>query len=83
MTKDEIVKTLIYKYGAVEVSRMYIRGIRNALSNIRNGIETNNFALSAKDVGLLNENLDMLERLFNTKEGREQITHDALTKEQK
>lgn len=83
MTKDEIVKTLIIKYGAVEVSRMYIRGIRNALSNIRNGIETNNFALSAKDVGLLNENLDMLERLFNTKEGREQITHASLTKGEK
>lgn len=83
MTKDEIVKTLIIKYGAVEVSRMYIRGIRSALSNVRNGIETDNFALSARDVGLLADNLDMLERIFNSEEGRKQITHDALTKEQK
>lgn len=73
MSKDEIIKTLLIKYGAIELSRNYIRGIRSALSNIRNGIETNNFALTSKDVGLLAENLANLELIFNVKEGREGI----------
>lgn len=73
MSKDEIIKTLLIKYGAIELSRNYIRGIRSTLSNIRNGIETNNFALTSKDVGLLAENLANLELIFNVKEGREGI----------
>lgn len=75
MERDDVLKTLISKYGTIEVSRNYIRGIRSALSNIRNGIETNNFALAAKDVGLLEDNLKKLENLYNIKEAREQIIH--------
>lgn len=64
MNKDEQVKTLVSKYGSIAVSRFYIRGIRNALSNIRNGVETNNIALMAKDVGLLADNLENLEMVY-------------------
>ena len=64
MDKKEQIETLIIKYGAIAVSRFYLRGARSALANIRNGIETNNFALAAKDVGLLNENLTALEFVF-------------------
>lgn len=74
MNKSEVIKTLVSKYGAIEVSRNYIRGIRSALSNIRNGIETNNPALMAKDVGLLAENLSNLELVYGIgKESLDQI----------
>lgn len=64
MNRDEQVKTLVAKYGSIAVSRFYIRGIRSALSNIRNGVETNNIALMAKDVGLLADNLANLESVY-------------------
>lgn len=74
MNRDEQVKTLVIKYGAIAVSRTYIRGIRAALANIRNGIETNNFALAAKDVGLLAEYLANLETVYGSgKDALEQI----------
>ena len=73
MNKQEVVKTLIIKYGALEVSRNYIRGIRSALSSIRSGIENNNPQLAAKDVGLLAEHLSNLELVFNDEEARKQI----------
>ena len=75
MNRDEQVKTLVIKYGAIETSRMYIRGIRGALANIRNGIETNNFALAAKDVGLLAEHLACLEKVYGVDEALKQIQH--------
>lgn len=76
MNKDEEVKTLLIKYGAIELSRNYIRGIRHALANIKNGIETNNFALSSRDVGLLEDQLSHLELVFASEEGRKQIQHN-------
>lgn len=75
MNRDEQVKTLVIKYGAIATSRMYIRGIRGALANIRNGIETNNFALAAKDVGLLAENLACLETVFGIEDALKQLQH--------
>lgn len=76
MDQKEQIETLMIKYGAIEVSRFFLRGARNALANIRNGIETNNFALAAKDVGLLNEKLSCLERIFNgNKDTLEQLQH--------
>lgn len=76
MTKDEEVKTLLIKYGAIDLSRNYIRGVRNALANIKNGIETNNFALASRDVSLLEHNLSKLELIFNSEEGRKQLQHN-------
>lgn len=76
MTKDEEVKTLLIKYGAIELSRNYIRGIRSALANIRMGIETNNFALASRDVGLLEDRLAHLELIFGSEEGRKQLEHN-------
>lgn len=75
MNKDDVLKTLVIKYGAIEVSRNYIRGIRSALANIRMGIETNNFALASRDVGLLDDNLKKLEGLYNIDEARAQLQH--------
>lgn len=75
MDKSEQVKTLVIKYGAIQVSRMYIRGIRSALANIRNGIETNNFALAAKDVGLLADQLERLETVYGTEDALKQLQH--------
>lgn len=80
MNRDDVLKTLVIKYGAIEVSRNYIRGIRSALANIRMGIETNNFALASRDVGLLDDNLKKLEGLYNIDEARAQLQH---TDEQK
>jgi hypothetical protein len=76
MNKDEEVKTLLIKYGAIELSRNYIRGIRSALANIKNGIETNNFALASRDVGLLESNLQHLELIFASEDGRKQLQHN-------
>lgn len=75
MNRDDVLKTLVIKYGAIEVSRNYIRGIRSALANIRIGIETNNFALASRDVGLLDDNLKKLEGLYNIDEARAQLQH--------
>lgn len=80
LNKDEINKTLLVKYGSLELSRYYIRGIRSALASIRNGIELNNFAVAAKDVGVLADNLASLELLLNTKEAKEQLVHLDNTK---
>ena len=76
MNKDEEVKTLLVKYGAIELSRNYIRGVRRALANIKNGIETNNFALASRDVGLLEDQLSHLELIFNSEDGRKQLQHN-------
>lgn len=76
MNKDEEVKTLLIKYGAIELSRNYIRGVRHALANIKNGIETSNFALSSRDVGLLEDNLSKLELIFASEDGRKQLQHN-------
>lgn len=76
MNKDEEVKTLLTKYGAIELSRNYIRGVRRALANIKNGIETNNFALASRDVGSLEDNLSKLELIFASEEGRKQLQHN-------
>lgn len=75
MNRDDVLKTLVIKYGAIEVSRNYIRGIRSALANIRMGIETNNFALASRDVGLLDDNLKKLEGLYNIDDARAQLQH--------
>lgn len=76
MNKDEEVKTLLIKYGAIELSRNYIRGVRHALANIKNGIETNNFALASRDVSLLEDNLSKLELIFASEDGRKQLQHN-------
>jgi hypothetical protein len=76
MTKDEEVKTLLIKYGAIELSRNYIRGVRNALANIKNGIATDNFALASRDVGSLEDNLSKLELIFASEDGRKQLQHN-------
>ena len=76
MNKDEEVKTLLIKYGAIDLSRNYIRGVRHALANIKNGIETNNFALASRDVSLLEDNLSKLELIFASEDGRKQIQHN-------
>lgn len=76
MTKDEEVKTLLIKYGAIDLSRNYIRGVRHALANIKNGIETNNFALASRDVSLLEDQLSKLELIFASEEGRKQLQHN-------
>lgn len=76
MNKDEEVKTLLIKYGAIELSRNYLRGVRRALANIKNGIETNNFALASRDVGLLEDQLSHLELIFNSEDGRKQLQHN-------
>lgn len=80
MEKREEVQTLMYKFGAIELSRSYIRGIRSALSNIRNGIELNNSMLAAKDVSLLAENLSKLEVLFGIEDAKKQIKNLEQTK---
>lgn len=76
MNKDEEVKTLLIKYGAIELSRNYIRGVRSALVNIKNGIATNNFALASRDVGLLEDQLAHLELIFASEDGRKQLQHN-------
>lgn len=76
MNKDEEVKTLLIKYGAIELSRNYIRGVRRSIANIKNGIETNNFALASRDVGLLEDQLSHLELIFNSEDGRKQLQHN-------
>lgn len=73
MDRRDQIKTEVIKYGAIEVSRYYIRRLRGALSNVRNGIESNNFALTAKDVGLLAEHLSALELVFGVEGALDQL----------
>ena len=73
MNREDIARTHVAKYGAIETARYHIRGVRAALSNIRNGIETNNFALASKDVGLLADHLASLEAMFNVEDARKQL----------
>lgn len=73
MDRRDQIKTEVIKYGAIEVSRYHIRRVRGALATIRNGIETNNFALTAKDVGLLEEHLSALELVFGVEGALDQL----------
>lgn len=80
MNKDEINKTLLVKYGALDLSRYYIGEIRNAVNMIKIGIESNNFALASKEVGALDDAVAMLGKLFNMEDARKQIKHLDNTK---
>lgn len=80
MNKDEINKTLLVKYGALDLSRYYIGEIRNAVNMIKIGIESNNFALASKEVGALDDAVTMLGKLFNMEDARKQIKHLDNTK---
>lgn len=75
MDKADLVKTAVVKHGAIDASRYYIRGARSALNSIKIGIESNNFALASRDVGLLQESIDALERIFGIEDALPQIQH--------
>lgn len=64
MTIREEVETLVYKFGAIDVSRTYIRGIRSALVAIKNGVAQNNLMLATKDIEALSDNLGRLEVVY-------------------
>lgn len=80
MNKDEINKTLLVKYGTLDLSRFYIGEMRSAVNMIKIGIESNNFALASKEVGALDDALTMLGKLFNMEDARKQIKHLDNTK---
>ena len=80
MNKDEINKTLLVKYSALELSRYYIGEMRSSMNMIKVGIESNNFALASKEVGALDDALTMLGKLFNMEDARKQIKHLDNTK---
>lgn len=80
MNKDEINKTLLAKYGTLDLSRFYIGEMRSAVNMIKIGIESNNFALASKEVGALDDALTMLGKLFNMEDARKQIKHLDNTK---
>lgn len=73
MNQNEIVKTLVVKYGALDAGRHYLREARRSMSAIKVGLAENNPMLMAKDIELLATHLDALSFMFGDKETKEQL----------
>lgn len=73
MNKNEIISTLVAKYGAIETLRFYLRGVHDAANSMKVGIADDNQMLAVKDLESLVDNLQYIELIINNKDYRPAI----------
>lgn len=73
MNKNEIVKTLVVKYGVVDTLRFYLRGVRDSANSMKMGVAEGNNMLAVKDLEALVDNLQYIEAIINDKDNRPAI----------
>lgn len=70
ITRQEILSTLVAKFGAVALARYYLSDALADLQSMEVGIAENNPMLAAKDLASLRENLTMLRTMLDNKDYR-------------
>lgn len=73
MNKNEIVKTLVVKYGVVDTLRFYLRGVHDSANSMKMGVAEGNNMLAVKDLEALVDNLQYIETIINDKDNRPAI----------
>lgn len=73
MNKNEIIKTLISKYGVIETLRFYLRGVHESATSIKIGMAENNQMLAAKNLELMLDNLQYVEMIIQDKDNRKAL----------
>lgn len=73
MNKNEIIKTLVTKYGVVETLRFYLRGVHDSASAMKVGVADNNPLLAVKNLESLIEGLQYMEIIISDKDNRPAI----------
>ena len=68
ITRNEILATLVSKFGGVETLRYYLNDALSDLQSMEIGIAENNQMLAAKHCESLKENLSMMRSLVEKKE---------------
>lgn len=70
ISRQEILATLVAKFGGVEVARYYLNDALSDLQTIDIGVGDNNPMMAAKAVSSLRETLENLRALLEKKEYR-------------
>lgn len=70
ITRQEILSTLVSKFGAVEVARYYLNDALSDIQSISIGISENNPMLAARHVESLYESLSTLKTMLDKKENK-------------
>ena len=68
ITKQEMIRTLVVKYGAVQTARYFLQDACSGLSDINNGVAENNIIRTAGSIESLNTNLSYLRILLAEKD---------------
>lgn len=76
ISQKEVLKALVYKFGAAEVLRYFLANALSDISSIETGIGDNNPLLAVKSVESLRENLSMAKSLVDNKGNKPQIEGD-------
>lgn len=83
ITRQEILNTLVSKFGAVEVARYYLSDALSDIQSLSVGIAENNPMLAARYVESLQEELTTIRTLLDKKENKpsiEKAIKDNITK---
>lgn len=75
MNQEEIIKTLISKYGAIDVLRFYTKELHSSLTSMKVGIADNNQMLAVKDLEHALNSLSYLERIISNNEYKPSVKH--------
>lgn len=73
ISRDEILSTLVAKFGGVETARYYLNAALSDLQTLEVGISENNPLLTAKPCESLRENLMNLRALLEKKDYKPQV----------
>lgn len=68
ISRQEVLKTLVNKFGGVETARYFLNDALSDIQSIGVGVDSNNPLLAAKSIESLRENLENLRVLLDKKE---------------
>lgn len=73
ISREEILSTLVTKFGGVETARYYLSAALSDLQTMEVGISENNQMMAAKSCESLRENLTNLRSLLDKKDYKPQV----------